>query len=88
MIEPQLGVIREQGEWPLRPKGARSMVLKKGWSREKGKCICNLGAGSTKIGKREQVAAKKLGNGARSKMNYQGAIGKMKKEQGAKRNEK
>ncbi len=26
--EPPLGVIREQGEWPLRPKGARSMVYK------------------------------------------------------------
>ena len=24
--EPPLGVIREQGEWPLRPKGARSMA--------------------------------------------------------------
>ncbi len=24
--EPLLGVIREQGEWPLRPKGARSIV--------------------------------------------------------------
>ena len=26
IIEPPLGVIREQGEWPLRPKGARSMA--------------------------------------------------------------
>ncbi len=25
-IDPQLGVIREQGEWPLTPKGARSMA--------------------------------------------------------------
>ncbi len=24
--EPPLGVIREQGEWPLRAKGARSMA--------------------------------------------------------------
>ncbi len=24
--EPPLGVIREQGEWPLRPDGARSMT--------------------------------------------------------------
>ena len=30
----------------------------------------------------------KLGNGARSKRNYQGAPGKIKKEQGAKRDEK
>ncbi len=33
-------------------------------------------------------SSKKLGNGARSKKNYQGARGKIKKEQGAMRNEK
>ncbi len=33
-------------------------------------------------------SSKKLGNGARSKRNYQGARGKVKKEQGAKRDEK
>ena len=33
-------------------------------------------------------SSKKLGNGARSKMNYQGTRGKIKKEQGAKRDEK
>ncbi len=33
-------------------------------------------------------SSKKLGNGARSKRNYQGARGKIKKEQGAKRDEK
>ncbi len=33
-------------------------------------------------------SSKKLGNGARSKINYQGARGKMKKEQGANRDEK
>ncbi len=53
---------------------------------EKGKC--NLGAGSTKNWKREQGAAKKLENGAKSKRNYQAARGKIKKEQGAKRAEK
>ena len=26
IFEPPLGVIGEQGKWPLRPKGARSMV--------------------------------------------------------------
>ncbi len=34
------------------------------------------------------VSSKKLENGARSKRNYQGARGKVKKEQGAKRDEK
>ena len=53
---------------------------------EKGKC--NLGAGSTKNWKREQGAAKKLENGAKSKRNYQAARGKIKKEQGANRYEK
>ncbi len=33
-------------------------------------------------------SSKKLANGARSKRNYQGERGKMKKEQGAKRDEK
>ncbi len=33
-------------------------------------------------------SSKKLGNGARSKRNYQGARGKIKKEQGVKRDEK
>ncbi len=33
-------------------------------------------------------SSKKLGNGARSRKNYQGARGKIKKEQGAKRDEK
>ncbi len=33
-------------------------------------------------------SSKKLVNGAKSKRNYQGARGKIKKEQGAKRNEK
>ncbi len=33
-FEHPLGVIREQEEWPLRPEGARSMALKKEWSRE------------------------------------------------------
>ncbi len=33
-------------------------------------------------------SSKKLGNGARSKRNYQGARAKIKKEQGAKRDEK
>ena len=28
IMEPPLGVIGEQGEWPLRPKGARSMTWK------------------------------------------------------------
>ena len=51
-----LGVIMEQGEWPLRPKGARSMAQNKERSREQGKC--NLAAGSTKIWKGEQGAAK------------------------------
>ena len=69
--EPLLGVIREQGEWPLRQKGAKSMALSKEGSREQGKR--NLGAGSRKIWKGEQGAAKKLGNGAWSKRNYQGA---------------
>ncbi len=41
--------------------------------------------GSTKILKREQ---QKLGNGARSERNYQGARRKIKKEQGARRDEK
>ncbi len=45
-------------------------------SMEQGKS--NLGAGSNK----------KFGNGARSKRNYQGARGKIKKVQGAKRGEK
>ncbi len=33
-------------------------------------------------------SSKKVGNGARRKRNYQGARGKIKKEQGAKRDEK
>ncbi len=65
MDEPPLGVIREQGEWPLRPKGARSMALNEEGSREQGKR--NLGAGSTEIWKREQGAAKdrQMEHGAR-----------------------
>ncbi len=50
--EPPLGVIRKEGEWPLRPKGA----LNKEGSREQGKR--NLGASSTEIWKREQETAK------------------------------
>ena len=46
------------------------------WSREHENL--EKGAGSSK----------KLGNGARSKRNYQGARGKIKKEQGAKKDEK
>ena len=37
---------------------------------------------------KEAGNSKKLGNGARRKRNYQGARGKLKKGQGAKRNEK
>ncbi len=70
--EPPLGAIREQGEWPWRPKGARSMDLNKEGSREEGKR--NLGAGSSK----------KFENGARSKRNYQGARGRIKKKAGIK----
>ncbi len=70
----------------MRPKGARSMAYKKEGSREQGKH--NLGAGSTKILKREQGAAKEIVNGARSNRNYKGARRKIKKEQGAKRDEK
>ncbi len=33
-------------------------------------------------------SSKKLGNGARNKRNYKGARGRIKKEQGAKRDEK
>ncbi len=55
-MEPPIGVIKEQGEWPLRPKGARSMALNRQGSREQGKR--NLGAGSIKNLKREQGAAK------------------------------
>ena len=48
----------------------------------------DLGAGSTKIWKREQGAAKKweMGQGAREVIG--GARGKIEKEQGAKRDEK
>ncbi len=56
IIEPPLRVIREQGEWPIRPKGARSMAKNKKGSREQGNR--NLGAGSTKIWKGEQGAIK------------------------------
>ncbi len=66
--EPPLGIIREQGEWPFGPNGERSMTLNIG-----------KGAGSTEIWKREQGAEKKK-NGARSKRNYQGVRGKIKKE--------
>ncbi len=64
VIESPLGAIREQGERPLRRKGARSMANKEG-SREQGKR--NLGARSTKIWKGEQGAAKnwEMAQGAR-----------------------
>ncbi len=84
--ETLLGVIREQGEWPLRPKGARSMASNKEGSREQGKH--NLWAGSTKIWKRKQGAANnwEMEQGAREIIREQDE--KLKKEQGAKRNEK
>ncbi len=68
-----LGVIGEQGEWPLRPKGARST-----YSGNREHKNLEKGAGSSN----------KLGNGARSERNYQGARGKIEKEQGAKRDQK
>ncbi len=37
---------------------------------------------------KEGGSSKKFGNGAGSKRNYEGARGKIKKEQGARRNEK
>ncbi len=47
------------------------------------------GAGSTEIWKGELAgSSKKLENGAKSKINDQGARGKIKKEQGAMRGEK
>ena len=54
--EPPLGLMREQGKWPLRPKGTRGMAQNKEGSREREKR--DLGAGSTKIWKREYGAAK------------------------------
>ena len=55
--ESPLGVIREQAECPLRPKGARGMVLNKEESREQGKR--NLGGGSTQMWKRERLSESK-----------------------------
>ena len=60
------------------------MALNKEGSREQGKR--NLGAGSTEIWEKMEKgerSSKKLGNGVRSKRNYQGARGKTKNEQGA-----
>ena len=45
LIEPLLGVIREQGEWPFRHKGAGSKGQNSQGSREHENC--NQGAGST-----------------------------------------
>ncbi len=73
-----LGVIREQGEWPLRPKPREQGA----WPK------IRKGAGSSKIWKGELGGAKNWENEARSKRNYRGSRRKIKKEQGAKRDEK
>ena len=69
---------REQGTWPK---------IRKGAGGEQGKR--NLGAGSTKIWKRQQGAAEnwEMEQGAR-KTDYHGAKAKMKKDRCAKRDEK
>ncbi len=68
--KPLLGVIREQGEWPLRTReqGAWPKIRKGAGSKEN----VILEQGAQQFGKwsREQ---QKLGSGARSKRNYQGA---------------
>ena len=71
ITELPLGVIREQGEWTWRPKGAREQGTP------------NLGEGSTKIWKGEQGTAKnwEMEQGAREII--RGARGKSKKEQRA-----
>ena len=53
-MEPPLGVIREQGEWPLRPKGARPGV----WPK------IRKGAGSKENVMWDQ-GAQKIGKGSR-----------------------
>ena len=66
---------REQGAWPKVRKGAGS----------KENIIWEQGAQKFGIGSMGAGSSEKLGNGARSKRNCQGAKGKIKKEQGAKR---
>ena len=64
-------------------QGAGRVVKNKKGSRKQGKC---LGAGSTKIWKIKQGAAKKLKNGAKSKKkikNKQGEQGECRRVQGA-----
>ena len=56
IVELPLGVIRKQGEWPLRPKGART--LEGAWPRIK------KGAGS-KENKIWEQEAQKFGKGSR-----------------------
>ena len=62
------------------------MAYNKEGSREHG--ICNLGAGTTNILKKEQGVAKNWEMEQRARETLQGARGKVKQEQGAKRDEK
>ncbi len=72
------------------------MALETQWSKEHGLTLGReQGAMKMLSGSREHKnlakgagSNKKSGNGARSKRNYQGARGKIKKEQGAKKDEK
>ena len=78
-----LGVIREHGEWPLRPKGARSMAKNKKGSREQVILEKLKGAHKFKKGSREQQKIRKW-----SKEQEKLSRSKRKKEKGAGRKER
>ena len=58
--EPLLGIIREQGEWPLRHKGTGSKDQISQWSREHENY--NQGAGSTIFVSKKAAERKPLTN--------------------------